>query len=70
MNRLIEQQSMADNGREYLWTFFAASFHTGRGGQVMKPLRSSFGNSQYHLQDAIERILGGTLKQPLTPLDY
>ena len=41
---------------------------TGRNTAVSS--HGSFDNSQYHLQDAIERILGGTLKQPLTPLDF
>jgi hypothetical protein len=51
--------------------FFATSVQPGSGGLVMELLGTgSFDNSQYHLQDALERILGGKLKRPLTPLDY
>ena len=42
--------------------------NTGRNSLTSS--HGCFDNSQYHLQDALERILGGKLKRSLTPLDY
>lgn len=38
-------------------------------GRSLTLTQGSFDNSQYPLQDALERIIGGKLKRPRTPLD-